>query len=46
MGKHLKIGECFNEISEEERLSITAHLVGLSEFESISIDDGEGARDI
>ena len=37
------VRDCFNEISER-RISVT-HIVALSELESISNDDGVGARD-
>ena len=43
MAKYLKVRDCFNEMSEKRILVI--HLVGLSEIESISIDDGAGACD-
>ena len=38
-----KVRSCFNEMLEKKNL--VTHLVGLSELESISIDDGEGPRD-
>ena len=44
MAKFLKIQNCFSEMLEKK--DSVAHLasVGLSELESISIDDGVGAR--